>query len=204
MLDLVAPILYFLALFGLYEGVLFKRRIDYWHAPVLVSTYFLLGTLGGLILFSMEPVLRLLYMSVYEIAALAGVLLLLIVGALTGRFAYTPGGEGSLGYAAAKAADVLFQITMAVIVVLAFEQLLGMVYGGAAFALYFFVAHLLLFFILPARYAIIFATASLVGGSVLAYIALTHGGVGYLVALHLSFYIASYPLMRRVRLRYLK
>lgn len=201
---LLIPIAYFLTLFGFYEGVLFKRRIDYWHASWVVCGYFALATCGALVFISSQPLTYALAFSTSEILAIFAVFSIFLLTAARGRFAFIPGGEGSMGYALAKSADIVFQNTMAIIVAHGCIALFGTVLGGVVFAAYFCFAHLLLLFILPARYALIFASAALIGGAVLALASAVEGGFGYVLALHLLFYVASYPYIRRVRMRYLR
>lgn len=198
MISTVLPALYFFTLFGFFEAVLFPRRIDYWHRPITVALYFCSGTLGALLLFSLEPLLLIESITVSQTIGLVFLAILLGMAVLSKWFAYTEGGQGSAGYIIAKTTDLIFQDTVAIIIALSLTDSFGAVVGTLSFALYFFAAHLLLLLVLPVRYAALFITGAFFGGIAFGTIVSTGVGVVYIFILHWLFYLMFFPTIRTV------
>lgn len=189
MMSLVAPILYFVAVFGFFEAVLFRNKIDYWTRPGLISIYFLSATALGLALFSSYPAELVLDAHPVEVGGVLALGVLLAYLAHVGRFQFH--------YVAAKSCDILFQDALALIVFFELVTVFGASDATLAFALYFVLVHLALFFVLPVRFGIVFVLGSLIAGVVFAYLA-QYGLALTIFVLHWLFYASLYPTIRHL------
>ncbi len=208
LIAILGAIAYFVLLFGTFEVMFFRRGIAYWQRPIIVSIYFLAGTVVALALFSNEP-FRLLLQTPPE-GVFAVVVLYLVLCFLAWRGYFTFSGSAlhasrstryeSLRYVFAKTFDILFQDTLVVIVALLMYAYIGDVtWSLFAFSVYFFVAHSLLATVLPLKFALIFTVASFFAGLSFGTIVLFGLPVVYIFILHWLFYAATYTLIQRVR-----
>ncbi len=195
------PIVYFVAVFGFFEVVLFRNHINYWQRPFVVTLYFLSATA---VLFYFVPEQFGLVGAVrwYELILLGLLALLVWVRVARGTFAYTvvPQVRESVRYVAAKGADLFFQDVCVVLVASALAGLFGTAIGVLVFAFYFFIVHLLLFVVLPVRYGAVFVSGSLLAGAVFAWLVLYAQTFWLVFALHALFYVLLYPRIRALRL----
>jgi hypothetical protein len=211
MIDIILPILYFLILFGFFEVGMFKKRRAYWHRPYATALYFGVATLGALFLFSMEPLRLALNSGALPVIFLCLLYVPLLYLAYRGHFQYgdssselTTMRRESFRYVGAKSIDILFQDTLAIIIFLALLQYtVDPLSAAVMFAVYFFVSHSLLFFILPSRFAAIFAMASVGASVAFAWVLFSGVSVLYIYVLHWAFYAASYSYIRKVRAAYI-
>ena len=187
---------------------MFRRGIAYWQRPLLTAGYFLCATITALLVFSTAPLQLVLASSTYGVESLILLYFVLLSLALYGFFTYDGGTisknndarNESLRYVFAKSADILFQDTLAVIVILSLQALLkDITLAIVLFSAYFFLSHLLLLLILPVRFASIFAVAAFFAGFAFASIVLYDLGVIYVFILHWMFYAASYSIIKKVR-----
>jgi hypothetical protein len=208
MLNALLASLYFVLLFGVFEVFMFKRGGAYWRKPLTTACYFLAATVGALIIFSDAPLQLILKTSVYGVVALLFLYSVLVALALQGWFTFsgdavnkdTEKRKESFFYIFAKSTDILFQDVLAVIVLLSLQTFFANTnLTLAVFSAYFFITHLFLFFILPARFVSIFAIASLFAGIAFASILLYGFDVVYIFVLHWAFYAAAYPFIRKER-----
>lgn len=211
MVDIAAPILYFLVLFGVFEVGMFKQRRAYWHWPYATALYFGCVTMGALLLFSMQPASMVLASDAASIVTLLFMSAVLLYLASRGHFRYGDSPEGSKNartesfrYVGAKSIDIVFQDVLAVIIYLAMlahtgDPLLSAIFFG----IYFFISHLLLLFILPVKFAAIFIAASLGASLAFSWILFSSVGVLYLFILHWAFYAVSYQYIRRIRMAHI-
>lgn len=184
MLTIALPALYFISVFGFFEVLLFRHRIDYWTRPVLVSFYFLSATGAAVALFSYQPLLLVRAAHWLEVVGVIVLVLIVVAGIRAGRF--------TRAYVVAKSTDILFQDTLAVIVFMHIAVLFEPVLAVSLFGAYFFVIHLGLLGILPLRYAVVFILASFGAGMVFGAL-VSAGLVVSVFVLHSLFYILMYP-----------
>ncbi len=201
MSGLVWSILYFVAVFGFYEAVLFRNHIHYWQRPLVVTVYFVSAT-AVLFLFVPEQLSLVWTVRWYELVALGALVVLVSARVVSGAFAYSavPQVRESVRYVVAKGADIFFQDISVVLVTSALAGLFGTVTGVLVFALYFFVLHLLLFVVLPVRYGIVFVLGALFAGAVFAWLVLFVQTFWSVFVLHALFYVLLYPRIRALRL----
>jgi hypothetical protein len=209
MLTLIAPALYFIVVFGIFERFLFVCGVTYWKRPASVLLYFILSTAIAFFLFSAEPLQLLKNTSFFGSVSVVVLYFLLIF--LAYRYHYfgftVSSGEGdnvgrknSLNYVMAKSADIFFQDTLAIIVILALgDYVANPLLVMLLFALYFFLVHSLLLLVFPFRLILVFTLASVVAGFAFAAIVLNALNIVYIFVLHWLFYVLLYPKIRQIR-----
>lgn len=187
--SVLAPVLYFVVVFGFFEAVLFRNKIDYWTWPGLISVYFLSATALGLALFSFYPAELVLGAHPVEVGGV------LVLGALLTYLVHV--NRFPFRYVVAKSSDILFQDVLALIVFFEFVTVFGASEAIPVFALYFVLVHLALFFVLPARFGTVFVLGSLIAGLVFAYLA-QYGLALTIFTVHWLFYATMYPTIRHL------
>ncbi len=207
MFEIIAPIVYFVLLFGSFEVFMFRKGIAYWQYPLVVSLYFGVGTILALEIFSSEPLARVLSTPNEALAILfilyAGLIALSRYGYFTFSGMPVAGRSASvesLRYICGKSFDILFQDTLVIIVALALSAYIGDPWWTlCAFTLYFLIVHSFLTFILPFKFALIFTSASLFAGLTFGSIVILNMPVAYIFIVHWLFYALSYSFIKRVR-----
>ncbi len=200
-MSILQPILYFIAVFGFFEAVLFRNHINYWQWPFVVTLYFLSAT--AVLFYFVPEQLSLVWTARWYELILLGLLALLVGERVArGAFAYTavPQVRESVRYVVAKGADLFFQDVCVVLVASALAGLFGSEVGVLAFGCYFVAVHLLLFFVLPVRFAAVFVLGALLAGFAFAWLVLYMETFWLVFVLHAYFYALMFPHMRALRL----